>query len=65
MKRLFGRRLVLHHRVRDGEPALRARGLPGPRRLHQEHDHGRAGLVNLADFLAQQTDALAVCVKYP
>ena len=27
--------------VRDGEPALRARGLPGPRRLHQEHDHRR------------------------
>ena len=28
-------------RVCDGEPALRARGLPGPRGLHQEHDHGR------------------------
>ena len=28
-------------RVFDGEPALRARRLPGPRRLHQEHDHGR------------------------
>ena len=28
-------------RVRDGEPPLRARRLPGPRRLHQEHDHGR------------------------
>ncbi len=28
-------------RVRDREPALRARRLPGPRRLHQEHDHGR------------------------
>ena len=27
--------------VRDGEPALRARGLPGSRRLHQEHDHRR------------------------
>jgi geranylgeranyl pyrophosphate synthase len=27
--------------------------------------NGRAGLFNLADFLAQQTDALAVCVKYP
>ncbi len=27
--------------VRDGEPALCARGLPRPRRLHQEHDHGR------------------------
>ena len=27
--------------VRDGEPALRARGLPGSRGLHQEHDHGR------------------------
>ena len=26
---------------------------------------GRAGLFGLADFLAQQTDALAVCVKYP
>ena len=26
--------------VCDGEPALRARGLPGARRLHQEHDHG-------------------------
>jgi hypothetical protein len=28
-------------RVRDGEPALRARRLPGSRRLHQEHDHRR------------------------
>ena len=27
--------------VRDGEPALRARRLPRPRGLHQEHDHGR------------------------
>ena len=27
--------------VRDGQPSLRARGLPGPRRLHQEHDHRR------------------------
>ena len=27
--------------VRDGEPSLRARGLPGSRGLHQEHDHGR------------------------
>ena len=27
--------------VRDGEAALRARGLPGPRRLREEHDHGR------------------------
>ncbi len=27
--------------VRDGEAALCARGLSGPRRLHQEHDHGR------------------------
>ena len=26
--------------VFDAEPALRARGLPGARRLHQEHDHG-------------------------
>ena len=26
--------------VRDLEAALRARGLPGSRRLHQEHDHG-------------------------
>ena len=25
--------------VRDGEPSLRARRLPGSRRLHQEHDH--------------------------
>ena len=28
-------------RVRDPEPALRARRLPGPCRLHQEHDHRR------------------------
>ena len=28
-------------RVRDGQPPLRARRLPGARRLHQEHDHGR------------------------
>ena len=27
--------------VRDGEPSLRARGLPGTRRLREEHDHGR------------------------
>ena len=27
--------------VRDAEASLRARGLPGPRRLHQEHDHRR------------------------
>ena len=27
--------------VRDGQAALRARRLPGPRRLHQEHDHRR------------------------
>ncbi len=26
--------------VPDGEAPLRARGLPGARRLHQEHDHG-------------------------
>ncbi|KOS73895.1 elongation factor Tu GTP binding domain protein [Burkholderia mallei] len=29
------------HRVRNGEPPLRTRGLPGPRRLREEHDHGR------------------------
>ena len=28
-------------RVRDGEAALCPHRLPGPRRLHQEHDHGR------------------------
>ena len=28
-------------RVRDREPPLRARRLPGPRRLREEHDHGR------------------------
>ena len=28
-------------RVRDGEPSLRPRRLPGPRRLREEHDHGR------------------------
>ena len=28
-------------RVRVGQAPLRARRLPGPRRLHQEHDHGR------------------------
>ncbi len=33
------------------------------RRLPESN--GRAGLFNLADFLAQQTDALAVCVRYP
>ena len=42
-----GRAPARHHhqhvarRVRDGEPALRPRRLPGARRLHQEHDHGR------------------------
>jgi elongation factor Tu len=39
-----GARARHHHRhrarrVRDREPPLRARRLPGPRRLHQEHDH--------------------------
>ena len=40
-------RAARHHdqhrarRVRDGEPPLRARRLPGSRRLHQEHDHRR------------------------
>ena len=29
-------------RVRDGQPSLRARRLPRPRRLHQEHDHEAA-----------------------
>lgn len=33
------------------------RGLP--------ESNGRSGLFGLAEFLAQQTDALAVCVKYP
>ena len=43
-----GRAPARHHhqhvarRVRDGEPALRPRRLPGARRLHQEHDHGAA-----------------------
>ena len=27
-------------RIRDRKPPLRARGLPGPRRLREEHDHG-------------------------
>ena len=42
-----GRARARHHHchgargVRDGEPALRARGLSRPRRLHQEHDHRR------------------------
>ena len=27
--------------VRDGEPSLRPRRLPRPRRLREEHDHGR------------------------
>jgi elongation factor G len=41
-----GRARARHHDrdgargVRDGEPSLRARGLPGPRRLREEHDHG-------------------------
>ena len=30
-----------HVEYSDAEPALRARRLPGPRRLHQEHDHRR------------------------
>jgi len=44
-----GREGARHHhrdgarRVRDAEPALRARRLPGPRGLHQEHDYGRGG----------------------
>jgi hypothetical protein len=33
------------------------------RRLPESN--GRAGLSDLADFLAQQTEALAVSVKYP
>ena len=30
-----------HVEYETAEPALRARGLPGPRRLHQEHDYRR------------------------
>ena len=30
-----------HVEYETAEPSLRARGLPGPRRLHQEHDHRR------------------------
>ena len=29
-----------HVEYEIGEPPLRARGLPGPRRLREEHDHG-------------------------
>ena len=42
-----GRKGPRHHhrggarRVRNRQPALRPRGLPRPRRLHQEHDHRR------------------------
>ena len=42
-----GREGARHHdldgarRVRNGEPPLRARRLPRPRRLREEHDHGR------------------------
>ena len=42
-----GREGSRHHdldgarRVRERQAPLRARRLPGPRRLHQEHDHGR------------------------
>ena len=32
---------VAHIEYETANAALRARGLPGPRRLHQEHDHGR------------------------
>ena len=41
------RKSARHHhqhrprRVRNGQPPLRARGLPRPRRLRQEHDHRR------------------------
>ena len=30
-----------HVEYSHGQAALRARGLPGPRRLREEHDHGR------------------------
>ena len=63
-----------HHRhrarrVRDREAALRARRLPGPRRLHQEHDHRggadgrgdpggqRAGRADAADARAHPAGA--------
>jgi octaprenyl-diphosphate synthase len=48
-------REVITHFLDQARRALRS--LP--------ESNGRAGLFNLADFLAQQTDALAVCVKYP
>ena len=32
---------VAHVEYESDEAPLRARRLPGPRRLHQEHDHGR------------------------
>ena len=45
-QRARGARARHHHRhrprrVRDRRAPLRARRLPGPRRLHQEHDHRR------------------------
>jgi octaprenyl-diphosphate synthase len=48
-------RQVIAHFLDQARRALR--GLP--------ESNGRAGLFHLADFLAQQTDALAVSVKYP
>ncbi|MGB7768778.1 MAG: polyprenyl synthetase family protein [Verrucomicrobiia bacterium] len=47
-------REVISHFLDQSRRALH--GLP--------ESNGRAGLLKLADFLAQQTDALAVCVKY-
>jgi octaprenyl-diphosphate synthase len=48
-------RVVMARFLDQARRALR--GLP--------ESKGRAGLFDLADFLAQQTDTLAVCVKYP
>jgi octaprenyl-diphosphate synthase len=48
-------REVITHFLNQSCGALR--GLP--------ESNGRIDLSNLADFLAQQTDALAVCDKYP
>ncbi len=45
-----------HVEVRDAEPPLCARRLPGPRGLHQEHDYGRAAQMDGAILVVAATD---------
>ena len=50
---------VSHVEYRDGQASLRPHRLPGPRRLHQEHDHRRRpdGRCDSGGFRGRRPDA--------